>query len=97
MNRLLLTFIILIPLFGFSQNDTVYYFGVNGKIENPGKPDVMKKVDFRSARKIRVNTYKATETDWMLVYTENIKVLNDSVLEIKIKGEEFSGDRKSVV
>ncbi|KAF0235628.1 MAG: hypothetical protein FD181_3382 [Prolixibacteraceae bacterium] len=91
MNRLLLTFVFLIPLFGYSQNDSVYYYSVNGKIENPGKPDVMKKVDFRSARKIRIKTYKATESDWMLIYTENIKVLNDSVLEIKIKGEEFSG------
>ena len=91
MNKLLLTFIILIPLFGLSQNDTIYYFGVNGKIENPGNPDVMKNVDFRSARKIRVKTYKATESDWMLIYTENIKVLNDSVFEIRMKGDEFSG------
>jgi len=87
MNKLLLTFIILIPLFGFCQNDTVYYFGVNGKIENPGKTDVMKNVEFRSARKIRVKTYKATESDWMLICTENIKVLNDSVFEIRMKGD----------
>lgn len=91
MKKLIFILIFGFPFLGFGQKDTVYFFGVNGKIENPGKPDVMKKVEYRSARKIRVKTYKATESDWMLIYTENIKVLNDSVYQIKMKGDEFSG------
>lgn len=82
---------ILLPIFGAGQNDTVYYFGVNGKTENPGKKEIMKKVDFQGNRKIKVKTYKATETDWQLIYTENIKVVSDSVFEIRMKGDEFSG------
>lgn len=91
MKRFLIIIAILIPTFGISQNDTVYYFGVNGKIDNPVKKDIMKKVDYRGNRKIKVKTYKATETDWQLIYTEKIKVVEDSVYDIRMKGDEFSG------
>ena len=82
---------VLLPLFSFSQTDTVYYFGVNGKTDNLGKKEIMKKVDYRGRKKIEVKTYKATETDWQLIYTEKIKVVKDSVFEIRMKGDEFSG------
>ena len=91
MKKLLFALIFLIPLSGFCQNDTVYYFGINGKIDNPEKKDIMKKVDYRSSRKIKVKTYKAGEEEWQLIYAENIKVISDSVYEIKMKGDEFSG------
>lgn len=91
MKRFLIFIAILLPTFGFGQNDTVYYFGINGKTENPGKKEIMKKVDFRGTKKIEVKTYKATETDWQLIYTEKIKVEKDSVFEIRMKGDEFSG------
>ncbi len=91
MKRFLIFIAILLPTFGISQNDTVYYFGVNGKINNPVKKDIMKKLDYRGNRKIKVKTYKSTETDWQLIYTEKIKVVKDSVYEIRMKGDEFSG------
>lgn len=91
MKRFLIIIAILLPTFGISQNDTVYFFGVNGKTGNPGKKEIMKKVDFRGSKKIKVKTYKATETDWQPIYTEKIKVVKDSVYEIRMKGDEFSG------
>lgn len=91
MKKLLLAFIFIIPLSGFCQNDTVYYFGVNGKIDNPEKKDIMKKVDYHSAKKIKVKTYKAGDVDWQLIYTEKIKIVRDSVYEIRMKSDEFSG------
>lgn len=91
MKKLVLVLIIIIPLYGFSQKDTVYYYGVNGKIDNPGKKDVMKKVDYRSAKKIHVKTYKTIDDEWQLIYKEKIKIKNDSVFEIRMKGDEFSG------
>jgi len=91
MRKLLISLIILLPLFSFCQTDTVYYFGVNGKVDDPGKKVIMKKVNYRGSKKIEVKTYKATETDWQLIYTEKIKVVKDSVFEIRMKGDEFSG------
>jgi len=91
MKKLLFALIFLIPLSGFCQNDTVYYFGINGKIDNPEKKDIMKKVDYRSSRKIKVKTYKVGGEEWQPIYTENIKVVSDSVYEIRMKGDEFSG------
>lgn len=80
-----------LPFIGFGQKDAVFYFGVNGKIDNPAKKEIMKKVDYRGNKKVNVKTYKATETDWQLIYTEKIKVVKDSVFEIRMKGDEFSG------
>ncbi len=76
---------------GYSQKDTVYFYGVNGKINHPEKREIMKSVDYRRNNKIKVKTYKFDETGWQLVYTENIKVTSDSIFEIRMKGDEFSG------
>ncbi len=91
MKRFIFTLITLLPILVFSQNDTVYYYGVNGKINNPVKKDIMKSVDYRRNKKIKVKTYKIAETGWQLVYTENIKVTSDSIFDIRMKGDEFSG------
>jgi hypothetical protein len=82
---------IFLPFLGFSQKDTVYYYGVNGKINNPEKKDIMKSVDYGGNKKIKVKTYKNSETGWQLIYTEKIRVVNDSIFDIRMKGDEFSG------
>lgn len=91
MKRFLILIAILIPLFSLGQKDTVYYFGVNGKIDSQLKKGIMKKVDYHGTKKIKVKTYKATETEWQLIYKEKIKVVKDSVFDIRMKGDEFSG------
>jgi hypothetical protein len=87
MIKLVIVLVIFLPFFAFSQKDTVYYYGVNGRINNPEKKDIMKSVDYRGNNKIKVKTYKNSETGWQLIYTENIKVVSDSVFEIKMKGD----------
>lgn len=91
MKQLFFLLVIFLPFFAFSQKDTIYYYGVNGRIDNPEKKEIMKSVDYRGKNKIKVRTYKNSETGWQLIYTENIKVVSDSVFEIKMKGDEFSG------
>jgi len=91
MKKVLITITILLPMFSFSQKDTVYYYGVNGKINNPAKKEIMKQVDYRSKKKIKVKTYKTGEHDWQLIYSERMKAKNDSVFDIRMKGDEFSG------
>jgi hypothetical protein len=91
MKKLIFILIFALPSIGFSQKDTVLYYGVNGKLDNPAKNEIMKKVDYRGNKKIEVKTYKISENDWQLIYTEKIKVVKDSVFEIRMKGDEFSG------
>jgi hypothetical protein len=91
MKKLIFILIFGLPFIGFSQKDTVLYYGVNGKLDNPAKNEIMKKVDYRGNKKIEVKTYKISENDWQLIYTEKIKVVKDSVFEIRMKGDEFSG------
>ena len=91
MKKLIFILIFGLPFIGFGQKDTVYYYGVNGKIDNPAKKEIMKIVDYRGNKKIEVKTYKNTENDWQLIYIEKIKVVKDSVFEIRMKGDEFSG------
>jgi len=91
MKHLFLLALFLIPVLAFGQKDTVYCFGVNGKVNDVVKEDIKKVVDYRGKKKIRVKTYKNTETGWLPVYTEKLKVLNDSACQIKMKSDEFSG------
>lgn len=91
MRKLLFILIIGLPFFSLSQNDTVYYYGVNGKIDNPQKKDIMKSVDYRGSNKIKVKTFKAVENEWQLIYKEKIKVVSDLVFDIRMKGDKFSG------
>lgn len=91
MKKLLFIFIVVVPLLGYSQTDTVYNFGVNGKLNNPGKIDIMKKVDYRLSKKIKVQTYKSIEDEWQMIYSEDIKIESDSIFKIRMKGDEFSG------
>ncbi len=96
MIKLVFLLLIFLPFLGFSQKDTVYYYGVNGRIDNPVKKDIMKSVDYRGNNKIKVKTYKNSDSGWQLIYTENIKVVSDSVFDIRMKGDEFSGRLKRV-
>jgi len=91
MIKLVFVLVTILPFFAFSQKDTVYYYGVNGRIDNPEKKEIMKSVDYRGNNKIKVKTFKNSDSGWQLIYTENIKVVSDSVFEIKMKGDEFSG------
>jgi hypothetical protein len=91
MKNLIFILIVVFPFLGFGQKDTVYYYGINGKIDKPVKKDIMKSVDYRGNNKIKVKTYKNSDADWQLIYTEKIKVINDSIFEIRMKGDEFSG------
>ncbi|TNF42789.1 MAG: hypothetical protein EP310_05545 [Bacteroidetes bacterium] len=91
MKNLFIIAIMLFSISAYSQNDTVYFFGVNGKLKEMKKQDIMKKIDYRGNRKIIVKTYKSTESGWVSIYNEKIKILNDSVYQIRMKGDEFSG------
>lgn len=79
--------LLIFPLVVQSQNDTTMVFGINGKIRNIEKQDVKKEIDWRSNKKVKVETYKFTDGGWMKIYTEKIKLRNDSIFDIKVKGK----------
>lgn len=91
MKRFVLLLIFSFPLFVFGQTDTTIYFGVNGKVNHVEKTAIKKEIDYRAGGKIQVKTYKANEGKWQLLYSEKIKVVNDSTFLIRMKGDEFSG------
>lgn len=91
MKKLIYLIILLLPLVSTGQKDTVYIFGVNGKLNPSGKQDMMKKVDFKGSGTVKIKTYKNTEQGWLLVFTEKLKPQNDSVFDLQIKSDEFTG------
>jgi hypothetical protein len=80
-----------IPLLGFGKKDTTYYYGVNGKIKDPVEKVIMQSVEYRGKTRISIKTFKSTGEGWQQMVTENIKIVSDSVYQIRIKGENFSG------
>ena len=91
MKKLIYLIILLLPMVSAGQKDTVYIFGVNGKLNPSGKQDMMKKVDFKGRGKVKIKSYKNTEQGWLLGFTEKLKPQNDSVYDVQIKSDEFTG------
>lgn len=96
MKKLWFILLLIYPITVFSQSDKIIFFGVNGKTKDIQKKDIQKEIRYRSNKKVSVKTYKSTEKEWVLIYTEKITVENDSVYEIKMKGDEFSGKIRRV-
>lgn len=91
MYKLSFIFCLLLPLFVAGQRDTVYYFGTNGRLADFEKASIRKEIDYRRNKKISVKTFKLDENKERMLYSEKIKMVNDSVYEIKMKGDDFSG------
>ncbi|HKJ78593.1 MAG TPA: energy transducer TonB [Prolixibacteraceae bacterium] len=82
----------LLPFALFSQNDTTLFYGVNGEIGGNSEMNEFKKeVDWRSSKRVNVKTFKNTDEGWKQVFVEKVKVINDSLFEIQVKGKDFSG------
>ncbi|MCF6358423.1 MAG: hypothetical protein L3J54_11510 [Draconibacterium sp.] len=79
------------PFFVFSQKDTVIFFGVNGKVNYVEKADIRKEISSGLFKKTKIITSKANEDNWQFLFTEKIKIVNDSTFKIKIRGDAFSG------
>ena len=80
-----------LPLLTFSQNDTTIYFGVNGKMGVVENAVIKKEIKQIWLKKTKVTTSKLNEDEWQFLFSEKIKVVNDSIFKIKIKGDEFTG------
>jgi len=86
-----LMLVIILPLVSPAKKDTIVYFGINGKVEDIEQQEIKKEIRYRSEKRVRVKTYKKVDGDWVSVYTEKITIKNDSLFEINVRGNDFSG------
>jgi hypothetical protein len=91
MKTILSVLIIILPLLTFGQKDTTMYFGVNGKMTGFENRVIKKEIKKGLFKKINVVTSKQDNDNWHFLFSEKIKIVNDSVFKIKIRGDEFSG------
>jgi hypothetical protein len=78
------------------QNDTVVYFGTNGKLVNPAKAVVRKEIHYKSPTKIEEITYRRSNKDWARVNAEQIKIMKDSSFQIQSKSPGYKNIIKRV-
>ncbi len=91
MKKILFLFLFLIPMLVFSQKDTTYIFGVNGRMGEITNPKSRKEIKYNKPNKLVVITSIKKENEWRELFSEKIKIQNDSTFTIKIKSDEFSG------
>ena len=91
MKRLVYILFIFLPFLLTGQNDTIFYFGPNGKM-SPGENPVLKKeIKYRGKNQIRVTTEKKSDNGtWTLLFTERIVRKTPDLFHIRIKGQEFT-------
>ena len=60
--------LMILPAVVFSQNDTVVYFGVNGKLKNIEQQEIKTEIDYRKRNKVRITTFKLIEGRWQQLF-----------------------------
>ncbi len=90
MKHITLILLFLFPLLTFGQKDTVIYFGPNGKLAPVTSKVLKKEIRKKNNKKVRIRTWKLDEGNEVLLFTENIKIKNSGVHDIRIKGRQFT-------
>lgn len=82
---------IFLPFLLAGQNDTIFYFGPNGKMSSGENPVLRKEIKYRGKNRIRVTTEKKSDNGtWTLLFTERIVRKTPDLFHIRIKGQEFT-------
>lgn len=87
----LIMLMLIIPFSAWSQNDTTYIFGINGKTCDIKKPEVKKAITYVSDKDITIETSNFTDGEWHLALSEKIKEVDENEFKIHIEGHNFSG------
>ncbi len=91
MKQLIYILFFILPLLLSGQNDTILYFGPNGKINSGENPVLKKEIKYRGKNRVRINTEKlADDGSWTFLFTERITRKSPDLFHIRIKGREFS-------
>jgi hypothetical protein len=80
-----------IPYLLSGQNDTVIWFGPNGKMDAVENPVLKKEIKYRGKNRVRINTEKAADDgSWTFLFTERVTKKGPDIFRIKIKGQGFT-------
>lgn len=91
MKRLVYILFIFLPFLLAGQNDTIFYFGPNGKMSSGENPVLRKEIKYRGKNRIRVTTEKKSDNGtWTFLFTERIVRKTPDLFHIRIKGQEFT-------
>ncbi len=89
MHKIFFLLVFVIGVFqGAAQNDTVVYFGVNGRIATKDAGIIRKEIRHKNAALIEEITWKKNGNDWAKSGTAQIKVSRDGSMEIRHKDAE---------
>ena len=84
----------LLPFFAISQKDTIYYFGVNGKVTDISNWEIKKQINYKSGKRLSIETFKSNENKPKNIYSEKVVRIDNNTYEIKVKSKLFS---KSII
>lgn len=91
MKNLAIILFVLLPFLLSGQNDTVIWFGPNGKMDAGKNPVLKKEIKYRAKNRVRIHTEKfADDGSWTFLFTERITKKGPDLFRIKIKGQEFT-------
>lgn len=91
MKHLATILLVVLPFWLSAQNDTVIYYGVNGKMTDTSHPVLRKIIKYKNKKRIKIITGKHLENDeWAINYTEKIFRKKADLYDIRVKGKDFS-------
>lgn len=91
MKHLLLFLFVLIPAFLSGQNDTIVFFGPNGKMNPAGKQVLKKEIKFRGKNRAVIITEKMTDDGSLtFLFRERMVKKEPDLFQIRVKGRDFS-------
>lgn len=88
--KIIFTILIIIPLVLAGKNDTVIFFGPNGKMGPAESPVLKKEISYHGKKRARMRTFKSDEETWLMLFKERIEIQDSVTHHIQVQGEQFS-------
>jgi len=91
MKHLLIFLFVLIPAFLMGQNDTLVFFGPNGKMNPAENPVLKKEIKFRGKNRAVIITEKIADDGTInFLFRERMVKKEPDLFQIRVKGRDFS-------
>jgi hypothetical protein len=80
-----LCFLLMTALVLTAQNDTVIYLGVNGKLGLSSGKNIKKEIQYKSEKKIKIETFGYNDSRWSKIRTEVLKKTAENIYRITVR------------
>ena len=91
-NYQLTILMLMVPWSAWCQNDTTFYFGVNGKTCDLKDTVIKKEITYISDKDVTIETSNFKDGKWNLALSEKMKKVDENEYKVQIKGTQFSGN-----